>query len=86
MFRSEDPEPVEEMEERLIGELRLKVRESSRPDRPTCMNINPGREGTMRRGPPPYYVYLVVGSGRNLGATRLARERHQRLLRAHRLA
>ena len=82
LFRSEDPEPVEAMEERLIQKLRIKVRESGRADRPTCMNINPGREGTMRFGPPPYFVYLVVGSGRHLGATRVARERHRRMVRA----
>ena len=78
IFRSQDPEPVEEMEETLIRELRAKSLAVPRGDRPRCQNINPGREGTMRNGPPPYYVYLVVGDGRNLGATRVARERFRR--------
>ena len=67
-----------DLEKFLISYLRRKIEECTSHDRPTIANIIPGGEGSMRRFAPPYFTYMVVGSGSRLGQIRLARERWAR--------
>jgi hypothetical protein len=48
---------IEAMEEHLIAELKKNTMFSQS----TCLNIHRGGNGGMRRKPPPYYTYVVVG-------------------------